>query len=158
VPLSVYNTRIAAIRCIPHLQMHSKAPLTPTNHLNYFTFTNNCNDPWELLERAQNVSKVRLGSVSVMWQSLPVSGALSHLLDHFGTRYRSCLRLCATSREIANSRSMIFFFNLSNPSRHNIDLGLTFPLAEISTRNLPRSKARPVLKADDFTTICEPIV
>jgi hypothetical protein len=37
-------------------------------------------------------------------------------------------------------------------------LGSTQPLAEMSTRNLPVGKARPVRKADNLTAICEPIV
>jgi hypothetical protein len=36
--------------------------------------------------------------------------------------------------------------------------GSTQPLTEMSTRNLPGGKGRPVLKADYFTAICEPIV
>jgi hypothetical protein len=32
------------------------------------------------------------------------------------------------------------------------------PLTEMSTMNLPRSKARPVLKPENLTVICEPIV
>jgi hypothetical protein len=37
-------------------------------------------------------------------------------------------------------------------------LGLTQPPTEISTRNLPEGKGRPVCKTDNFTAICEPIV
>jgi hypothetical protein len=37
-------------------------------------------------------------------------------------------------------------------------LGSTQTLTEISTRNLPGGKRRPVPKADNFTAICEPIV
>jgi hypothetical protein len=37
-------------------------------------------------------------------------------------------------------------------------LGLTQPLTEMSIRNLPGSKERPVRKADNLTAICEPIV
>jgi hypothetical protein len=36
-------------------------------------------------------------------------------------------------------------------------LGLTKPLTEMSTRNLPGGKGRPALEAD-LTAICEPIV
>jgi hypothetical protein len=36
-------------------------------------------------------------------------------------------------------------------------LGLTQPLTEMSTRNLPGGKGRPVRKADNLTAICEPI-
>jgi hypothetical protein len=37
-------------------------------------------------------------------------------------------------------------------------LGLTQPLIEMSTRNLPGGKGWPAPKADNLTTICEPIV
>jgi hypothetical protein len=37
-------------------------------------------------------------------------------------------------------------------------LGSTKPLTEMSTRNLPGGKGRPVRKADNLTDICEPIV
>jgi predicted transcriptional regulator len=37
-------------------------------------------------------------------------------------------------------------------------LGSTQPLAEMSTRNLPGGKGRPVRKAYKLTAICEPIV
>jgi hypothetical protein len=37
-------------------------------------------------------------------------------------------------------------------------LGSTQPLTEMSTRNLPGGKGRPVRKADKLTAICEPIV
>jgi hypothetical protein len=36
--------------------------------------------------------------------------------------------------------------------------GWTQPLTEMSTRNLPGGKGRPARKADNFTTICEPII
>jgi hypothetical protein len=36
-------------------------------------------------------------------------------------------------------------------------LGSSQPLTEISTRNLPGGKGRPVHKADNLTAICEPI-
>jgi hypothetical protein len=37
-------------------------------------------------------------------------------------------------------------------------LGLSQPLTEISTRNLPGGKGRPMCKADSLSAICEPIV
>jgi hypothetical protein len=37
-------------------------------------------------------------------------------------------------------------------------MGSTQPLTEISTRNLPGAKGRPVCKADNLTALCEPIV
>jgi hypothetical protein len=50
------------------------------------------------------------------------------------------------------------FFNLPNPSSRNMALGSTQPLTEICTRNLPRGKGRPARRADNYTTICKPIV
>jgi hypothetical protein len=35
-----------------------------------------------------------------------------------------------------------------------MDLELTEPLTEMSTRNFPESKGRPARKADDLTAIC----
>jgi hypothetical protein len=37
-------------------------------------------------------------------------------------------------------------------------LGLTQPLTEMSTRNLPRGKKRPARRANNLAAICEPIV
>jgi hypothetical protein len=37
-------------------------------------------------------------------------------------------------------------------------LGLTQPLTEMSTSNLPGAERRPARKADNLTAICEPIV
>jgi hypothetical protein len=50
------------------------------------------------------------------------------------------------------------FFNSPNFSSLTIALGSTQPLIEMSTRNLPGGKVRPVRKADNLTAICEPIV
>jgi hypothetical protein len=47
----------------------------------------------------------------------------------------------------------LIFFNLPNYSRRNMTLGFTQPLTEMSTRNLPGGKARPVRKTDKFTAI-----
>jgi hypothetical protein len=52
---------------------------------------------------------------------------------------------------------VIEFFNLPNPSSHTMALGSTQLLTEMSTRNLPAGKGRPVRKAY-LTAICEPIV
>jgi hypothetical protein len=37
-------------------------------------------------------------------------------------------------------------------------LGLTQPLTEMSTRNLPQGNGRPARKVENLTTICEQIV
>jgi hypothetical protein len=37
-------------------------------------------------------------------------------------------------------------------------LGLTQPLTEMSTKNLPGGKERPACKADSLTFICESII
>jgi hypothetical protein len=50
------------------------------------------------------------------------------------------------------------FFNWPNPSSRTMALGSTQPLTEMNTRNLPGCKERMVHKADNLTTICEPII
>jgi hypothetical protein len=54
--------------------------------------------------------------------------------------------------------SSLDFFNLPNPSSRTMALGLTKPLTEMSTRNLPGGKGRPARKVDSLTAICEPTV
>jgi hypothetical protein len=51
------------------------------------------------------------------------------------------------------------FFNLATPSSCTMALGLTQPLKEMSTRNLPwGGRGWQAHKADNITAICEPIV
>jgi hypothetical protein len=50
------------------------------------------------------------------------------------------------------------FFNWPNPSSRSMALGLSQPLTEMSTRNLPGSKQRPARRADNLAAICEPNV
>jgi hypothetical protein len=45
-----------------------------------------------------------------------------------------------------------------NPSSRTMALGLTQPLTEMSTRNIPGGNGRPARKADNLTAICEPII
>jgi hypothetical protein len=54
--------------------------------------------------------------------------------------------------------SMIFFFNLPSLSILTMVLGVTQPLAETSTRNVPGGKVRPVRETDNLIVICEPFV
>jgi hypothetical protein len=51
-----------------------------------------------------------------------------------------------------------FFFNLSNPSSRTVALGLTQPLTEMSTRNVPGCRKRPAHRADNLDAIYEPNV
>jgi len=55
-----------------------------------------------------------------------------------GTRWRSWLRHCATSRKVAGSipDSFIGTFHWHNPSGRTMALGLIQPLTEMSTRNI----------------------
>jgi hypothetical protein len=53
---------------------------------------------------------------------------------------------------------VIGFFKRRSLSSRNVVLGLTQPLAGISTTNLPAGKERPTGKTDSLTSICEPIV
>jgi hypothetical protein len=50
------------------------------------------------------------------------------------------------------------FFNLPNPSSHTMALGLTQPLTEMSTMNIPGDKKRPARRADTLAAIYEPNV
>ena len=55
-----------------------------------------------------------------------------------GTRWRSWLRHCATSRKVAGSvaEGVTGIFHWHNPSGRTMALGLTQPLTEMSTRNI----------------------
>jgi hypothetical protein len=50
---------------------------------------------------------------------------------------------------------IIGFFNRPNPFSRNMTLGLTQPLKEIGTRNLPGGEGQPASKADYLTQISE---
>jgi hypothetical protein len=52
----------------------------------------------------------------------------------------------------------IGLFNQPNLSSRTVAMGSTQSLIEMSTRNLPGGKVRPARKADNLTSICEPIV
>jgi hypothetical protein len=83
-----------------------------------------------------------------------------YLWNTRGTRYHSWLRHYAKSQKVAGSipdESFDFSTDLTLPNA-TIALGSTQPLTEMSTRNLPGRKGRPARKADNLTTICEPIV
>jgi hypothetical protein len=72
------------------------------------------------------------------------------------------LRHYATSQKVAGliPSEFIGFLNWPNHSICTMALGLTQPLTEMSTRNLPGGgvKEQPVRKADNLTSICELIV
>jgi hypothetical protein len=51
-----------------------------------------------------------------------------------------------------------FFFNSYNPSSHTIAMMFAQPLAEIYTRIFLGSETWLVLRADNLTAICEPII
>jgi hypothetical protein len=59
---------------------------------------------------------------------------------------------------MGSSPDEVDFFNLPNPSGCTTALGLTQPLTEMSTRNLPGGKGQPAHKPDNLTTIYEPNV
>jgi hypothetical protein len=73
---------------------------------------------------------------------------------------RRWLRHYATSRNVADSipHQIIFFsfVDSSNPSSRA--LGSTQPLTEMSARNHPRGKVRPLCMANNLTATCQPIV
>jgi hypothetical protein len=74
-----------------------------------------------------------------------------------GLSMRQCswLRHYITSLKVAGSipDAVIRFFN-----SRTMSLGSTQPLTEMSTRNLPGGKERPVCKADNLTAIYKPTV
>jgi len=77
--------------------------------------------------------------------------------QEWGTRWRSWLRHCATSRKVAVSipDGVTGIFLLHNPSGRTMALGLTQPLTEMSTRNISLGVKRPVRRTDNLTTfIC----
>ena len=55
-------------------------------------------------------------------------------IELWGTRWRSWLRHCATSRRVAGS--IPDGVNGHTPSGHTVALGLTQPLTEMSTTNI----------------------
>jgi hypothetical protein len=59
---------------------------------------------------------------------------------------------------VGSSPDDVFFFLIYLIPSCTMALGSTQPLTEISTRNLPGGKGRPVHKADNLTVICEPTV
>jgi hypothetical protein len=77
-----------------------------------------------------------------------------------GTQLRRWLRRYATSQKVAGSTpdEVIEFFNVSNPSCRTMALGFTQPPTEMSTRISFWGKARPARRADNLTSIYEPIV
>jgi len=60
------------------------------------------------------------------------------LCPFWGTRWRSWLRHCATSRKVAGSipDGVTEIFHWHNPSGRTMVLGSTQPLTEVSTRNI----------------------
>jgi hypothetical protein len=59
---------------------------------------------------------------------------------------------------VSSSRHKFYCHKVYSPSSLSTALGLTKPLTEMTTRNLPGGKGRPMHKADTLTAICEPIV
>jgi hypothetical protein len=83
-----------------------------------------------------------------------------YMYIHRGTQQHSWLRHYATSQKVAGliPDEVIAFFNSANLSCRTMALGLTQPLTEISTRNLPGGKGQPAHEADNLNAICEPTV
>jgi hypothetical protein len=81
-----------------------------------------------------------------------------------GTRYRTWLRHCATSRKVPGSRpdEMNPVFNLPNPSGPTRPLDFSHPVTDMTTRArkimFQGSRARPVRRAYNVSAICEPTV
>jgi hypothetical protein len=76
------------------------------------------------------------------------------------TRYHNWFRLYATGRKVADliSDEVIGLLKRPSLSSRTMALELTQPLAEMSAMNLPEGKARPALKTENLTAICEPLI
>ena len=77
------------------------------------------------------------------------------------TQWRSWLRRCTTSRNVAGSIPDSFFqiFHWHNPSGHTMALGLTQSLTEMSTRDISwgvKADGRPARRTDNLnTSMCQ---
>jgi len=73
----------------------------------------------------------------VWWSVSPHAQLIQYPFSMRGTRWRSRLRHCATSRKAAGSipDGVIGIFHWHNPSGSTMALGSTQPLTEMSTRN-----------------------
>jgi hypothetical protein len=89
--------------------------------------------------------------VEMLWAGLLVVAAARGIVVGWGTM------LQAWRPRVRVPIKCIFFPSLPNASNRIMALMSTQPLAEMSTRNLPRGKGPPARKAD-VTVICEPIV
>jgi hypothetical protein len=58
-------------------------------------------------------------------------------------------------RSLVRVPDIVDFFTLPNPSSPIMALGSTQHLTEMSTRNFPGAKKRPVRRVDDLAAICE---
>jgi hypothetical protein len=86
---------------------------------------------------------------------------IKKLLIHFGlqavfTGIQQYFIILKVSGSITDE--VIRYFNLLNPFSRTMALGSTQPVTEMSIRNLPGGKKRPVRKSDNLTANCEPIV
>ena len=74
--------------------------------------------------------------------------------DMWGSRWRSWLRHCGTSRKVAGSipDGIIGILHWYNSSGRTMALGLTQPVTDMSTRNISWGYRRPVRRADNLTT------
>ena len=77
-------------------------------------------------------------SVCVLYVFCMWSVCVLYVVCSGGTRWRSWLRHCPTSRKVAGSIPdyVIVIFQWHNPSGRAMALGLTQPLTEMSTRNI----------------------
>jgi hypothetical protein len=90
------------------------------------------------------------------WKQVTFNG----LCNITGARSSIVVSGTATSRKVAGliPNEVIGFFIWLNPFSRTVALGSTQPLTEMSTKNLPGAKWRLACKAENLTTLCEPIV
>ena len=79
---------------------------------------------------------------------------ITRTLEYVGTRWRSWLRHCATTRKVAVSIPDGVIFHWHNPSGRNMALGSTQPLTERSTSNIFwRGKCGRCVGIDNLSTL-----
>jgi hypothetical protein len=84
----------------------------------------------------------------------------AHFSGFCWTPHHKRLRHHVTSWKVACSIAyeVIWFFSWPNISNRAVAIESTQPITNMSARNLPEGNARPALKGDYLTAICEPVV
>jgi len=123
-PLQQYEATIFHYHRLPFIK-HEVLVIKKFKNLNLLRFVwfIGCEDRIQTENVCEQGAEV-LFSLSILWER--------------GTRWRSWLRHCATSRKVAGSipDGVIGIFHWQSPSGRTMALGFTQPLTEMSTRNI----------------------